>query len=369
MRIALVYLGRRGSGGPISYEIGTNLSKRATVLAVLSENLENLPVWEATGLELLTVPTYTSLPGALISWVNQISLKILASQINAWKPDILLFPMFYTWNPFLQWRLRNIPSIVAVHDPIPHPGLTGFLYGALENLSIRQARWCLTFSQKFKPVLVKRGIHPNRIETIPHGDLSYYHHFSGPPKASRPSDPEVPILLFFGRITPYKGLDILLTAFGEVRSQKRVKLKIVGSGDIQPYLPLILRYSDVEIVNRWIEEQEVAEFFRTASIIVLPYTSASQSGLIPLAASFAKPVVATRVGGIPEQITHERTGLLIEPGSIEQLAEAIIRLLQDPEYAQALGDNLQMDYRQHKNWAQISQKIYTICEKALQVSK
>jgi glycosyltransferase involved in cell wall biosynthesis len=118
------------------------------------------------------------------------------------------------------------------------------------------------------------------------------------------------------------------------------------------------------LINRWVAEEEVAEIFEQATIVVLPYTAGSQSGVLPIAASFALPVIATRVGGIPEQIEHERTGLLVTPGSVAELAAAIQRLIQEPQFARQLGENLQHEYRENKNWKVISRKIFEVCSLA-----
>jgi glycosyltransferase involved in cell wall biosynthesis len=360
MRIALIYLGRRGAGGPISFALATHLARQADVLAILSENAANLPDWQASGLELITVPTYLNMSQAVWSWVNQANFSRLAARIRAWKPDIQFYPMFYTWNPFLQWHLRDIPSLVAVHDPQPHPGLADRVFRIMEDRSIHQATRCLVFSQAMAPALQKRGVSPDKMDAIPLGELPY----SPSTIQTRPAT-EAPTLLFFGRITVYKGLDVLLKAFLKLRQQNTIRLLIVGDGDIHPYLPLLRQAPEVELINRWIEENEIPAFFSQASMVVLPYTSASQSGVLPVAASFGLPVIATRVGGIPEQIDDGRTGLLVEPGSVEGLSSAIQRLLEHPELAYSLGENLRAEYRQHRNWDQIAAQIHRICEQAV----
>jgi glycosyltransferase involved in cell wall biosynthesis len=91
--------------------------------------------------------------------------------------------------------------------------------------------------------------------------------------------------------------------------------------------------------NEFISEERIAEYFRRASIVVLPYIEASQSGVIPLAYSAAKPVVATEVGGLPEMVEHGRTGYLVAPRNASQLAESVVRLLLDRNLRREMGLN------------------------------
>lgn len=363
MRLGLIYLGRRGAGAPISYELGTHLSHHADVLAVLSEYVENLNLWQNTDLELIITSTYRSLPGALWSWFNQFKFKRLADRIRSWQPDALIFPMFYTWNPFLQWHMRDIISIVAVHDPIPHPGLTGYAYKLLEDFSIRNAERCLIFSKELAPELAQRGTDLQRVDYIPLGEMSYYQRYM--PQTPPQDNSEIPKLLFFGRITAYKGIDTLLLAYKEIRYEQKCELMIVGEGDLNPYKSLLDDLPEVKIINQWISEEDIAALFNQASILLLPYISGSQSGVLPIAASFGLPVIATDVGGIPEQIEHENTGLLVKPGSVPELVDATQRLIKYPDFARRLGENLQRDFRENKNWKTIAEVVFNVCEKAV----
>jgi glycosyltransferase involved in cell wall biosynthesis len=269
--------------------------------------------------------------------------------------------MFYTWNPFLQHRLRDIPSVIAVHDPYPHPGLVDALYRQLENWSIHQAKRCLVFSQNLAPALQRRGAPLDKIDVIPMGEFNIY----AQPSTSRPmTQPALkPLLLFFGRITAYKGIEVLLRAYLEVRRTHPAHLQIVGAGDLRPYQTLLDQTPEVQVVNRWIDEQEIAHHFQQATLILLPYTSATQSGVLPIAASFARPVIATRTGGIPEQIIEGKTGLLVEPNSPGQLAQAIRSLLDDPGFARQLGNNLHTDYQLNRSWDQIAARVLMSCDK------
>lgn len=357
MRIAVVYLGRHGAGGAISHELAIHLSALAEVFAVISSDAENRSRWHETGLPLLETSTYTNLAQALSSFLFPVQQGRLAHEIRRRSPDVLLFPMFHTWTPFLQKCLQDLPSVVTVHDPAPHPGDLDWL---LENLSIRRARRCILHSASLIPALVQRGVPEHAIDVIPLGEMSYYR--SGPKIPAAPSDP--PIILFFGRIEPYKGLEVLLRSYRLLVEHTPARLKIVGAGNLSPYASLLEGLPGVEVVNRWIAEDEVAAYFHEASLLVLPYTSASQSGVLPVAAVHGLPVVASRLGGLPEQIQDGISGLLVAPGSPEELSVALHRLLREPDFARQLGDRLRTDFNAHNNWPLIANLVLETCQKA-----
>lgn len=363
MRIALINLGRRGASGPLSYELAVHLRPHAQVFAVLSEYAENLAVWQDAGLETLITPTYRNLPEAMFSYIGQGKFRRLAAQIRALRPDVLLYPMFFTWNPFVQHFLSDIPCIVYVHDPLPHPGLFDRVYEKMEGVAIRQATRCVLLSQAFIPDLVRRGVPQERINVIPHGGLDYYQRLA----QTTAAQPASPTILFFGRITPYKGLEVLLRAVPMVRQRvPAARLLIVGEGDLSPYAGLLRGLPDVEVVNRWVGEAEIAAFFQRASVVALPYTSATQSGVLPIAAAFGLPVVATQTGGLPEQFTASESGLIVPPRDVVALAQALGDLLADPQRAAQMGANLQREYREQRNWDAIAEAVYNSCALAVQ---
>jgi glycosyltransferase involved in cell wall biosynthesis len=139
------------------------------------------------------------------------------------------------------------------------------------------------------------------------------------------------ILLFFGYVRKYKGLDILIKAMLElIKSDKNVKLLIVGEFYDAPdsYLNLIKELkieSEVKVINRFVKNEEVGTFYKISDLVILPYRSATQSAVLNVSYSFGKPVVAAKVGGLSEFIDDEKTGILVEPESPVALAEGIIK--------------------------------------------
>ncbi len=366
--IALVYLGRRGSGGALSLELAQALAGPGSpvqLFAVVSRQAENVDRWIASGLDVLTVDTYETFGGALLSWANQFRLHSLAGQIRTRlgrPPDVLLFPMFHTWAPFLQVYLRPVPSVLTVHDPIPHPGWFSWLDARFQDLSIRQASRCIVLSHALVEATARRGIPASRVDVVPHGLLV-------PPAAlpapAQPGVQEPPTILFFGRIEPYKGLEVLLQAFRLLKQKgSPARLQIVGSGNFAPYAPLAEGLPDLEVVNRWIAEDEIAGFFQQASILVVPYTSATQSGPVSIAASFGLAVAATQTGGLPEQVQSGETGLLVPPRDPAALAAALQTLAANPALRERLGLALRQRHQELNNWPRIAQLTLAVCRRA-----
>jgi hypothetical protein len=171
MKIALVYLGRRGSGPAFSLHLAAGLAPMAQVRAFISAQADNLTDWQQSGLDLAALPTFQS--GVQAAWETLLTRRAahIAQEISAFKPDVLLFCMFHPWNALIQRRLKTIPSVVIVHDPQPHPGFLPRLHRWGEDGSLRGAKIALVLSQVLAPELARRGVDTGRIRATRHGLL------------------------------------------------------------------------------------------------------------------------------------------------------------------------------------------------------
>src|SRR4030043_34075 len=172
-------------------------------------------------------------------------------------------------------------------------------------------------------------------------------------------------VLFFGRISRYKGLDILIKAEPLITQQiPDAKIVIAGSGqDFGRYESLITNRSRFEIQNRFISHREVPKFFRRTAVVVLPYVEASQSAVVPIAYMFGKPVVVTNVGSIPEVVDEGKTGFVVPPNSPEDLSRAIIRILENHGLRKTMSANALAKASADLSWNTIAQetaKIYSL---------
>lgn len=136
-------------------------------------------------------------------------------------------------------------------------------------------------------------------------------------------------VLFFGFIRDYKGLDLLIDAFGDLRLQDNgVKLLVAGEfyGDPQPYLDRIrsLDISDIVLLhNDYIPDEKVNLYFRACDIVAQPYKTATQSGVTQVAFHFEKPMLVTNVGGLPEIVPDGKIGYVVNPDS-QSIADALV---------------------------------------------
>ena len=153
-------------------------------------------------------------------------------------------------------------------------------------------------------------------------------------------------LLFFGFVREYKGLRYLLEALALLaREMPDVHLLVVGEfwEDKRPYVDLIGQLGITErvtIVDEYIPDEDVQKYFAAAHLVVLPYTSATQSGVVQLAFGAGKPVVTTDVGGLPEAVEDGKTGFIVAPRDPEALAQAIARAFQG-DTLQRLAESIQ----------------------------
>ena len=161
---------------------------------------------------------------------------------------------------------------------------------------------------------------------------------------------EEKLLLFFGFIRPYKGLSYLLKAMGLLKRQEKLKkrkLLIVGdfAGTRREYENLIEENEigeEVWIKDGYTPDREVEPYFAACDVVVLPYESATQSGIVQIAYGFEKPVIVTNVGGLPEVVEHKKTGFIVEPNNPKALAQSIDNFFEG-QWGERLKKNIQAE--------------------------
>jgi glycosyltransferase involved in cell wall biosynthesis len=150
------------------------------------------------------------------------------------------------------------------------------------------------------------------------------------------------VVLFFGLIRPYKGLDVLLRAVaGAAFQQQKIHVLVAGEcyGDEATYTQLAdeLGLGDrTHFYLQYIANEAVAQFFSAADVVALPYKTATQSGVLQIAYHFNRPVVVTRVGGLPEMVEEGESGFVVPPNDPAAVADVLLRFFaKDPEALQA----------------------------------
>lgn len=192
---------------------------------------------------------------------------------------------------------------------------------------------------------------------IPHGD----EHALRDGQEVIPVADTDPVALFFGTWTAYKGINVLLESLPEVRRRVPDVRVVLAGGVAGVDLPALLsRVSELGCVDTrlgYVPLNKVSQLFSEARVVVTPYLRASQSGVVHLAYTFERPVVATTVGDIPSVVRDGETGLLVPPGDPTALAEALVSLLSDPARAQQLGKAGGRWLAAEASWERVAEQV------------
>ncbi len=263
------------------------------------------------------------------------TIYTLLQRIKNFDPDVIHIQQGHFWFNLFLPLLRRYPLVLTIHDPRHHPGDWGS-YNTPQKIidfGFRRADQLIVQAPQIRQVMINElGVAKEIIHVIPHimlGDNTPYAHIQIKDN----------MILFFGRIWKYKGLDYLIRAEPLITKQiPEAIIIIAGKGeDFTSYRQMMVNPEHFIVYNEYLSNDKRAQLFQQASMVVLPYIEASQSGVIPLAYTFEKPVVATDVGGLPDMVDHSHTGYLVPPRDEKALANAIVCLLQDNELRSKLG--------------------------------
>jgi glycosyltransferase involved in cell wall biosynthesis len=224
---------------------------------------------------------------------------------------------------------RKRPQVLTAHDVIPREPRPGQI-AATRRLVRRMDAVVVHSEHGAGRLRDELGLPPERVRVIAHGAFDYLTRQD----REHPLPPELAevdgqVVLFFGLLRPYKGIDVLLEAFRDVEG---AELWIVG----MPRMPVEpLREAaaavgaTVRFVPRFVTDPEIPAFFRRADVVVLPYREIDQSGVLYTALAFGKPMVLSSVGGFTEVAERHGAARLVPPGHPGPLAEALDELLRD----------------------------------------
>ncbi len=329
MHVLIWHWGRRGAGPLFT----ANLTQ---AMAALPDTRVTLSL--AAQAELLAAedappcawrePTYTSLPG--YAWQRLAGLlgkPPPTDQLRALRPDVALCAM----PALLDGRMRagltslHIPYGVVVHDAVAHPG-EGLSFLALgQKRLLRQAAFIVCLSGHVEAGLRAQGVgrHGQKLVTLWHPPIRLHSPSPARPRTSGPLR-----LLNFGRLLPYKGLDLLAEAWARLGPAPAFELRVCGEGPDSVALSRLRAMPHVRVEARWFKEAEIPALLDWADALVLPYREASQSGVAALALAAGRPVLATKVGGLPEQLAQASAALLCQP-TAEDISLGLRALLEN----------------------------------------
>jgi glycosyltransferase involved in cell wall biosynthesis len=261
-------------------------------------------------------------------------------------------------------RPRGVRTIMVVHNLLPHErrpfdrALTRYVMGATDAYIVQ--------SGTVRVDLVRLAPKARFLE-VPH---PVYNVFGDPiPKAEARASlglpAEAPLLLFFGLVRRYKGLDTLLRALPAIRAALDPSPRLLVVGEFyegrEETAALVRELGlgeAVTIVDEYVADEKVGQYFSAADVVVLPYKSATQSGIVQIAYQLERPVICTDVGGLAEVVRDGETGFVVPPDNPRALADAVIRYQRD---ACEAGFMERIRGEKHKySWDRMAKAIETL---------
>lgn len=275
----------------------------------------------------------------IINSINPFNWFKSAKKIDEFNPDLIIFDW---WNPFfgpshfvisnnLKKKYKN-KILFITENVISHEGR--FVDKFLTKLGIKNADKFLVLSDTVEKSLREysgnKKIYKSSLpvyDCYNTGDIEDINKLKSELGFSH-SDC---IILFFGYVRKYKGLNILLDAMPElIRFDKNIKLLIVGEfyDNADKYYKQIddLKINEnVKVIQKFVPNEDVGIYYNVSELVVLPYLEATQSGVLNIAYGFNKPVVVTDVGGLSEDVDEGKTGFVVKSGDVKSLVEGIIK--------------------------------------------
>ena len=256
----------------------------------------------------------------------------------------------YQWLPLRgldSWLISPArPRVLTLHNVLRAERIDRGLVSRMDAVVVHTRRGA-------EDLAARGGLPAERIHVIPHG--AFEHLTTQPAEEPLPPDlatVEGPVVLCFGVVRPYKGVDVLLEAFRDVAAE----LWVVGRplGESMERLRRLAPSGRVRFVPRYVSDRELPAFFRRADLLVLPHRKVDVSGVLFAGLAFGKPMVLSDVGGFHEVVADHGAGRLVPPGDPEALGGAIRELLDDPAEREGLGERARVAAAGPYSWRRIA---------------
>ena len=295
------------------------------------------------------------------------------------RPDVVQFGSIEhaIEGPFLWYlRLRGLTLTAIVHEPEIRSSrglrwtvdvrLYRGVYRCFAALFLHGEANCRRFRELYPRIPASR-IHSIQIGSSVILDPEEERDVDVRARHGIPED--APVVLFFGTLLPSKGIEDLIEAFVTVHARRPdARLLIAGhpsrlmeEGELARHAARLGLEDVVTVAEGYVPNEELGALMGTALVAVLPYRSATASGALQAAYTYGRPVIATRVGGLPEVVDEGESGLIVSPERPDELAEAILTLIEDPAAAERMGAHARHLARTRHSWTSIADTILTVC--------
>ena len=285
-------------------------------------------------------------------WTNFLLLLFLIKN----KFDVIHLTWPANVYEFIIYMLKR-KMILTVHDPFPHTGLDTRIVRLRRKVAFRCVPHFIILNKAQREKFLSFYHLPS--SAVIDSRLSCYTYLNMV-EQDMTTVPEQKYILFAGKISKYKGVEYLLEAMKKVHDTfPDIKLVVAGSGkyhfDISGYAALPY----IDIRNRFIPDEELVALMNKTQFMVCPYTDATQSGVIMSSFTFGTPVIATRVGGLPEMLGNGKYGMLVKEKDTDALYRGICSLLSDEEQLADYRKEIAKDYTSdgYLSWKTIAEEL------------
>ena len=291
------------------------------------------------------------------------------------RPDV--FHVQALHRPILDWplllvaRLRGASLIWTAHNSLPHENRS--TYKALFRQIYRRVDAAIAHTRHTADTLIRQlDVSATRVHVIAHGPLSLSARPAPTRAAARASlgiDDSTFVLLLFGRLRPYKGLDMLVAALDRL-ADPNIQLIVAGEDMFGDAARDIKGRSDVMADLRRVDAEATARYFAAADLVVLPYRRIDQSGVLMLALTYQSAVLASGIGGLSEVIDNERTGFLLNPVDVDTLAARLTELKSRPDALETVRRNVAVEGDGERGWPRLAEYTAAVyCSAATQAGQ
>ena len=306
---------------------------------------------------------------SLLDTANPFSYISTLKAIKEWKPDILIVRYWMSYfGPSLGYITRHMKKhckVISILDNVvPHE--QRFFDTPLTKYFLEGSTGYITLCEAVSKDLLK--LKKDAVYAVIQHPL--YSHF-GEKLPRKIAEEKLGLetgkknILFFGLIRKYKGLDILIEAFKDLSSDYQLIIAGEPYGSFDKYqqqLDLLPKDHKVKTVLKYIKDSQVKDYFSAADLAVLPYRSATQSGISSVSYHFEVPMVVTDVGGLKETIGEKGTGIVVEEGSPEKIKNAIIEYFDKPQLKEYFIENIRKE-KERLSWTAFGQKLLEFASK------
>jgi glycosyltransferase involved in cell wall biosynthesis len=359
-----------GGAGNATAHLAREFTFLGAEVMVLTSGFRGLPRQETSaGFSVKRIPTIRRhidrcIPVEMLTFMMSASLAGLRLTRN-WRPDFTIAFFGIPCGPVAHTlkTIYGIPYILSLRGG-DVPGFQPYdlaLYHRLMKPAIRflwRQADCVVANSRGLSLLAHRTVPDLTIHIVPNGvDVQKF-------RPAGSLDRNGPVrLLYVGRLTYQKGVDVFIQALNRLDSKIQFQVEIVGDGNARPPLErMVQRFGLVDRLHftGWLNRAEIPQRYQQADIFVLPSRDEGMANVILEAMASGLPVIATSIAGNRELVQHGKNGLLVRPDDPEQLADALLELINESELRQHMGFSGRALVERGYSWRQIAQQYLEV---------